>query len=274
MTQDAQTYSPFFWSSNAVAFSVALLFSCFFLTSFTEREYFSNTTENVDKLNNTIIFDLILNYELTEKNGNNSVLIDYLPTGLKDVSSVQMNSNYGGEIEATRFQYDKNGNLSEINYQVDDRFYEYVLRYEDNKVKDIEIAGKKKLHFAYRNDTLVTITREHSGMVIEYEISYVPKDKQANFKLFVTTNGTRRASSSRNFIKWDTNNNIAELEFDIYRLKDITHLPHGEWQSFTMIREGGQKNAEWQYVFDEKSNWTERTYDRFKISRKITYTGK
>lgn len=242
MIQGFQTGSRFFVLSNTSILLLVLLFSTVFLTSFKKEGYLRNDAENISKLNHTIIFDLILNYELTEKNGNNSALIDYLPVAIKDVSSVQMNSNYGGENETTRFQYDKTGNLSEIDYQVDDRYYEYVLSYGNNKVTNISIAGKKKLEFTYRNDTLVTITRQRSGSVFEYEITYVPDKSRANFKLFVTTDGKRRASSSTAYIIWDEDYNISALDFDIYRISDIKHLAKGEWESFTLLRENGKKD--------------------------------
>lgn len=64
------------------------------------QAYSGPSKKNILKINNSLIFDLFLNYELAEKNGNLAAIIDFLPN-LNNVNykSIRLTSNIGAKIK-------------------------------------------------------------------------------------------------------------------------------------------------------------------------------
>lgn len=228
---------------------------------------------NRRKLNQALIFDLFINYELSEKNGNLSVVVDYLPKAeKKEFKRVEMTSNYGHEDEKTRFIYNNNYELQQINYQREDKLYVYDFTYSDGVPVSVNIAGKKKIEFLYNYDTLKSIIREQNGVYFEHDLNYLPGQQKADIKLFVTNKGKRQPSSYKYYAAWNTDYKLTDLSLDIYTVKGITYTNSGDVASFkTYDSEDREKLASWEYTTDEKNNWTERKFDKFVAKRVIDY---
>lgn len=226
----------------------------------------------ISKLNNAIIFDLFLNYELTDKNGNNAVLMDYLPnSGNTSFRKIEMSSNYGGENESTSFTYNDNGMLQQIYYQKNDKYYVYDILYENEKPASVSIGGNKKITFTYSNDTLKTISREKSGGVLEYNFKHVPGEKKAFIKLIVIRDGKRLPSSSDYFVAWNDRYNLTSYNLDVYRATENTYAESGYLTTFVYFPNDTKKTATWEYVFDDRANWTERKFNTYTVKRTLQY---
>lgn len=248
-------------------YQLVLLMITFFNTALAAQN-----KSDISKLNDAIIFDLFLNYELTDKNGNNAILMDYLPnSGNKAFRKIEMLSNYGGENESTNFTYNDNGMLQQIYYQKNDKYYVYDITYENDRPSMVSIGGSKKITFTYSNDTLKTITREKSGGVLEYNFKYIPGEKQAAIKLIVIRDGKRLPSSSDYFVVWNDRYNLTSYNLDVCRAMENTYAESGYLTTFVYFPNDTKKTATWEYVLDDKANWTERKFNTYTVKRKLEY---
>ena len=228
---------------------------------------------DIRRLNDAIVFDLFLNYELTEKNGNSSTLIDYLPRpGTAPFAKVELSSNYGGEDERATFDYGDRGRLSRIEYRRDDRLFVYDVAYERERVASVAIAGRKRIELTYRNDTLVGITRERTGGVLEYALDYRKGENRADIALVVVANGKRSRSPQSYFVTWDDDRRVTGFSLGTYVGRDITYSDAGDVATFSYFtHDDEQRTARWDYERDAKSSWTERRFKKLMAKRRIAY---
>ena len=232
----------------------------------------SQSTRAIRQLNDAIVFDLFLNYELTEKNGNLSTLMDYLPRrGATPFRKVETSSNYGGEDESATFTYGDRGRLERIDYRRGDRLFVYEVSYDADRPVSIAVAGRKRIDLTYRNDTLVAITRERNGALFEYALDYRAGEQRADIELVVVTNGKRARSSSPYFVAWDDQRRIAAFSLDVYTGRDITYADAGDVATFAYFANDEQRTARWEHVRDAKSSWTERRFRKLLAKRNIQY---
>ena len=226
----------------------------------------------VGELNEAIVFDLFLNYELTEKNGNLSTLIDYLPRrGAAPFQRVDMSSNYGGEDESTTFTYGDGGRLDRIDYRRGGRLFRYELSYDADRLASIAVGGRKRIELAYRNDTLVTISRERNGALFEYALRYRDGERRADIALVMVTNGKRSRSSSPYFVTWDDRRRLTGFSLDVYTGREITYSDAGDVATFAYFANDEQRTARWEHVRDARSSWTERRFKKLVAKRTIRY---
>jgi hypothetical protein len=232
----------------------------------------SQTTPALRQRNDAIVFDLFLNYELTEKNGNLSTLMDYLPArGTPAFRKIEMSSNYGGEDESATFAYGDRGRLERIDYRRGDRLFVYEISYDAERPVSIAVGGRKRIDLTYRNDTLVAITRERNGALFEYALDYRDGERRADIGLVVVMNGKRARSSSPYFVVWDDRQRIAAFSLDVYTGRDITYADAGDVATFAYFANDEQRTARWDHVRDAKSTWTERRFRKLLAKRTIQY---
>jgi hypothetical protein len=230
---------------------------------------------NRKKLSQAIIFDLFMNYELTLKNGNLNVIIDYIPSlDKKEMKRVELTSNYGHEDEKTNFVYNDKFELQQIVYQHADKQYNYEFNYSNGLPVSVNIAGKKRIEFLYSYDTLKSIVREQNGTLFEHDLTYLPDQPKADIKFFVTNKGKRQASSSNYFVGWNNDYKLTDYSLDMYTAKGITYANGGVASFTTSNSDGKEIVANWEYSADEKSNWTERKLDKFAAKRAIEYVAR
>ena len=232
----------------------------------------SQSAPAIQQLNDAIVFDLFLNYELTEKNGNLSTLMDYLPRrGSSPFRKVEMSSNYGEEDESTVFMYGDRGRLDRIDYRRGDRLFVYEVSYDAGRPVSIAVGGRKRIDLTYRSDTLVAITRERNGALFEYALDYRSGEKRADIRLVRVMNGKRSKSSSPYFVAWDDRRRITAFSIDVYTGRDITYSDAGDAATFAYFVNDEQRTASWDHVRDAKSNWTERRFKKLLVKRNIQY---
>lgn len=157
----------------------------------------AQSKNDIQKLNNALIFDLFMNYEITEKNGNLATIIDYFPNmDFSEYKSININSNLGGENEVTNFIFNDKGNMVSMSYEVNDKIYRYEFVYDGTQLSGVNIAEKLKIRFSYdTKGRLLTISREKGGGTLEYNFEYLESENKANIKLIVILEGKRRPDS-------------------------------------------------------------------------------
>lgn len=237
--------------------------------------YCGPSKKDIQKLNNSLIFDLFVNYELTEKNGNLATIIDFSPC-LSNVNykNVRLTSNVGGENQECGFTFNENGTIGNIAYEVNDKIYRYDFVYEGNNLTSINIAGKPKIKFGYdKKGKLNTITREKGGGAFEYNFEYIDGENKANIKLIVVQGEKRSPSTRKYYVSWDTGLKIESYCFDVYCSKNIKYTSQGDLLSYSFSSVNEDNNiATWEYSsMDENQNWIERKSKDIIFNRKIEY---
>jgi len=257
-----------FTSTRFVA--LVLSIGIFFLSATVPKK-----KKDIQKLNYTIVFDLFLNYELSNKNGNLSTIIDYLPDfNDQSVLCERIDSNMGGEEETTDFVY-ADGKISEINYTVRDRIFRYVVGYSDDRVDQVTIAGKPKIRFTYDGKGKIEkIERDMGEGTVEYSFEYSDSENKADIILHVVKGESRKKSSRKYHVMWDDNFRIKDYRLDVYIGHDYEYTAEGAVKSFKFSNVNSD-NIPFEYVYkiDDKGSWIERTAsnEKFYFKRKLKY---
>ena len=237
--------------------------------------------EQIDKVNNTIIYDLFLNYELSEKNRNLSAIIDYLPSISGDlVSEIKMESSVAGNDEITVFTYNETGNLSSIKYQVDrgdsrPSRYIYELFYNSGYLTHINIADKRRIDFKY--DSMGRIAsinrRKNEEVVFEYTFEYLPDSNKADITLYVVQSEDRRISNRPYYVSWDSQSRLDAYNFDVYSANSYSYNNDtGTLSAIYFDRVDSDNNKiEWEYEYDDSGNWIKKSASGSSFSRIISY---
>ncbi len=230
--------------------------------------------KNIQKLNNALIFDLFMNFEITEKNGNLSTIIDYLPnTNNTDFKKIEINSNMGGEEEVSQFEYNDKGFILKLIYQVNDKLYRYEFFYDGNRLATVNIAGKKKISLAYdKKGRLQSITRFGNGAALEYNFVYLNGENKANIALVVIQGEKRSPSKRKYFVTWNDQFKIDSYCIDVYCSNNLTYSQKGDLTAFKFSNVSSDNiEANWEYRYDNQGNWIERKVKDSVCKRTIEY---
>ncbi len=228
-------------------------------------------------LNNSIIYDLFLNYELTQKNGNLSTITDFMPNLNQNVKykSISFTSNIADVKQNCEISFNENGTINSIVYDADDTRYRYNLIYDGNQLTTINISNKPKISFQYdKKGRISSITRQRNSEVsFEYNFEYLDNENKANIKLIVIENNKRTPGSRNYYLTWNSNYRLESYCFDSYCSKNIQYTPQGDLLSYTFSTANADNIlSTWDYIsFDDKQNWTERQSKKFFFKRKIEY---
>ncbi len=239
------------------------------------QAYSRPSKKDILKLNNALIYDLFINYELSEKNGNLATIIDFLPN-LNNVNykKMKLTSNVGGENQICSFTFNKNETIRKISYEVNNKIYQYDFVYSGKQLTRINIADKPKISFEYdKKGKLTTITRKKSGVAFEYNLEYLDDENKANIKLIVVQGEKRRSSSRKYYVTWGTELKLKSYCFDVYCSKNLKYTSQGDLLSYSFASVNEDNNiATWEYsAIDEKQNWIERKYKNNEFKRTIEY---
>lgn len=231
--------------------------------------------ENIQKLNNSIIFDLFINYELTEKNGNLVTIADFIPSLDKaNYDNIKLESNIGRVNQRCSFNFNENGTIGNISYEVNEKIYRYDLIYEGSNLIKINIAGKPKISFIYDNSgRILTINREKGGGLFEYNFDYAEGENKALIKLFVIQGEKKRPSTQRYYVSWDAGYKIESFCIGEYCSNNIKYSNGQYILSYSFASVNNDSNiATWEYVaFDSRQNWIERKSKDIFSTRTIEY---
>jgi hypothetical protein len=94
------------------------------------------------------------------------------------------------------------------------------------------IAAKKRIELRYRGDTLVSITRDRSGALFEYNLTNPTGQNRADIALIVILDGKRRPSPSKYHVTWDERNRLSGYSLGVYSGREITCSDVGDLATF------------------------------------------
>ncbi len=228
------------------------------------QAYCEPSKKDIQKLNNCLIFDLFINYELSEKNGNLTTIIDFIPNLINlNYKTIRLTSNVGGENQVCNFIFNENGTIENISYGVNNRIYRYDFIYEGNRLTGVNIAGKPRISFGYNNmGQLITITRETNSAAFEYNFEYLDGDEKATITLIVVQGEKRSPSSQKYFVTWQNDFKLESYCFDVYCSNNMKYTTQGDLLSYSFDSVNEDNNiVTWEYSkMDDKQNWIERYY--------------
>ncbi|MGK7390944.1 MAG: hypothetical protein ACNS60_11365 [Candidatus Cyclobacteriaceae bacterium M2_1C_046] len=232
-----------------------------------EPTYALGPDENIQRLNYSLIYNLFMNYELTEKHQNLQVLMSYFPDyDHLPAKEININSENSGFLEKIRWVYDEEGDLTDFTYEVDREegqyvMYTYELDYEGYELKGIDIAGERKIDFEYFGDgRLKTISRKKNNVVLQYTLEYAEEGNKAAVKLVVINGEEMRPSSANYFVVWNEKMKITDYNLDVYAGSKFEYSENGDLISQTFKGMDDDVTVSWEYEYDEKGKWTTMKY--------------
>jgi hypothetical protein len=249
---------------------IVLALCLFFLSSAIPKK-----KKDIQKLNYTIVFDLFLNYELSNKNGNLSTIVDYLPD-FNDPSVLceRIESNMGREEEVIDFAY-ANGRVTEVNYTVRDRIFKYGIGYNNDLVDHMTVAGKNKIRFTYdAKGKIGKIERDMGEATMEYAFEYSDSENKADIVVYVIKGESRKKSPRKYHVMWDDHFRLKDYRLDVFIGHDYEYTPDGAVKSFRFSNvDSDNIPFVYEYQRDDKGNWIERTasIEKFYFRRKLKY---
>lgn len=270
---------------KTIPLAVILLFSILSLSCSPDKwaaflKEFSDGS-NVPKLNRSIIFDLYMNYELTENNGNLNVLLNYIP--LIDgelVSTIVMEGETAGKPEFISFEYSYTGNLTDILYQTDSDGIrrtsrnQYKVFYTGDIPNRIEINGEPKIQFGYNNEGRIERINRlwDDGITYEYIFSYRMSESIADITLHVIENDVVIESIDTYFVNWNGDLKLDGFELDRYSSELYNYTIDGLLKSMNYnLPNSSSNNLIWSYTLDDRNNWISRRAKDTYAEREITY---
>jgi hypothetical protein len=250
-----------------VAF-VAMLFFSF-------QALCSTPAKDIQKLNNSLIFHLFINYELTERNGNLTTIVDFLPSlDNPTYKSVKVSSNIGGYDQSSDFLFKENGALESVAYIVRNRMYGYDFVYTQDKVSAIKLNGKQVATVNYdKEGRLFSIFREMEGRVFQHVFQYLDGESKAIIHLAVQQGSDRRSSTNETYVTWDENFRVESYCLGLYCSKNMQYTEQGYVLAYS-FRTNLDSNTmlNWEYsAIDANKSWTERKMDKVWFTREIEY---
>ena len=232
--------------------------------------------DNTQKLNNALIFDLFMNYEITQRNGNLATIVDFFPafnSSSNHFRSIRIESNIGGRDNICNFKFNENGTLETLSYEIRDMIFNYEFNYKENRLESVSIGGEKKIFFNYdKNGKLQTITRLVTGRSWECNFNYIKGENKAEIKNFVIIDGKRNANPEEYFVSWNNQFKLVAYSLEVYASKDMKYTKEGNLISYSFNTVNKDNNLfNWEYSFDSKGNWIERKIKDEIIKRIIEY---
>ncbi len=235
----------------------------------------STPKKDMEKLNNALIFHLFINYELTERNGNLTTIVDFLPSlDNHTYKSVKVSTNIGGYDQSSDFAFKENGALESVAYIVRNRLYGYDFVYAGDKVTAIKLNGRQIATVNYdKEGRLTSIFREVEDRTFQHMFQYLHGESKAIINLAVQRGSDRSFSTNETYVTWDDNFRVASYCLGLYCSKDMQYTEQGDVLAYS-FRTNLDSNTmlNWEYsAFDSNKNWTERKMDKVWFTREIAY---
>ncbi len=260
-------------TNKIVLIAVALL-TLFYSCELTEDNP-KLSKEDTKKLNNSIIFDLYLNYELTSRNSNLATIIDFLPnTDEADYTSVVTTTNVGGEEQVCTVTFNSDSTVSQIIYEIGSVYYRYDFVYDNGLLETINIKDVPKISMVYDADNrLQSITRISGSNEYEFSFDYTDKENRTAISFTLIEGADRNTSSSSYGITWNSDYKLESIDFLEYSTNEIIYNSKGDISSFSFVTVNDD-NAEstWEYTsYDDHQNWLDRKSGTTEFNRVIEY---
>lgn len=231
---------------------------------------FSN---KITELNRTIIFDLLMNSELSELRESN-FLHDFCTKEVRSKSlyrALLITKTHQDEIDSTLIEYQniyKKATIKKISFKSGDRYsnqkkhvFTFTYKgslptkiYRDGKLRfDLRYGARKKLmqimcYNGSNDNTLIHLYYEKGKN--EINIGYTMTNKK---------NGKTNYSRSKDFIKWNKNLKITSFRFGVRRMLNITYTKKSERSELTFWGLRDKVTTTFNYTeFNPKGDWTRR----------------
>lgn len=239
--------------------------------SFNTQNGFSKNEKQ--KINNMIAFELFLNFDLSIKNKDLSIVYDYVPNNYaNDIKRVKLESNIGFSRSDIEFRYHKH-QLIEIDYKVDEAIYNYKIEYKKNMPIVIKVNDKIKYRFVYEKKLLTKVLHYKNDEVnVVFYINYQNKFR-AKLESRTSTNGSLNKDHSYTNFTWNKNFKTTSLELLKFKISDIKYNKLNDVKSFnddSPITESIKTT--WSYTYDSKNNWIKRESGNIVTERKFEYS--
>lgn len=184
---------------------------------------------DIQKLNNTLIFDLFLNCEISVRYGNLATMADYMPDRSSEIfKSMKVESNIGGRNNICNFGFNKNGSLNTLSYEIRDMIYTYDFVYESDRLASVSIGGIKKIICTYnKKGILQTITRVSDGRSLEFNFYYHDGENKARIKSFIVQDGNKIPNPEEGFVSWNDQFKISDYRLDDFSAKELKYSAEG-----------------------------------------------
>lgn len=227
-------------------------------------------------ISNMLAFNFFMNFQLSVNEEDLSIIYDYLPTFQNDsnVKEVNIKANFDNIKTDCYFYYNDKNKLEKITYHNSNSILNYTFEYDKNVLTTIKVKNKKKYVFVYSKKLLTKVLFYHNETVkVIFYLNYQHKNatilEHKNVELGKID---KHISGIKKYIKWNNAFKLTQFELDKFKTENITYNSFGDIKSFPVDRlDLGTKIIEWEYTYDDKNNWTNRTYETLSISRKITY---
>jgi len=184
---------------------------------------------SIKMLNKSLIFDLFLNYELSEQNGRIKYISEYLPNiDGDDVEKIILSTNHNNSKEKIEFEYD-DGLLNSLLYEInskDDRTrkFTYTFFYDNDRVTHIKIGKKTKFLFEYDSNGKISIVRRQVNRLWhKYHLTYSSEESKVFLKLTIQKGVKKRVSKKKYFVAYNEEYFLSEFYIDNYLGNSIVY---------------------------------------------------
>jgi len=237
-------------------------------TEFSKKEKIS--------INKMLAFDFFLNFQLSVNKEDLSIIYDYTPKFNNDtkVKEVNVKTNLDNSKDDIYFYYNDKNNLEKVDYYKNNSIIKYTFEYNKNLLTAIKVNNKRKYLFVYQKKLLTKVLFYHDETVkVIFFLNYQNKNSAIlEHKSVELGKIDKHISGVKKYIKWNNNFKLTQFELDKYKTENITYNKFGDIKTFPVDRLYFEtKIIKWDYKYDTKNNWTERSFGTLSILRKITY---
>lgn len=232
-----------------------------------EPTYALGANENVQRLNYSLIYNLFMNFELTEKHQNLQVVMNYFPDyDHLPAKEIKLTTENSGFFERIQWNYGERDQLTDLTYEVDREegryvLYKYEMIYDGDVLTGIDITGKRKITFEYNDDgKLKSISRIKGNIIFHYLFEYADQENKADIKVVVIKGEEMRPGSSKYFVTWNDQMRISSYNLDIYGGSDFEYSESGDIISQNMNGYDNNLSVKWEYEYDEEGRWRKMNY--------------
>lgn len=245
---------------------------------------FNNKTNEVNSLSGfskgekqkiafMIAFDFFINFDLSIKNEDLSIIFDYMPNrSMSNVKRIKLKTNVGYIDSDMVFTYDDSNYITKINYTINNRNYEYEIEYSKKLPKLVKLNGKIKYRFVYEKKMLIkTLHYKDNEVNVIFYINYQNRNR-AKLESKNAEAGVLSKNTVVNNLRWNSNFNLTEYDLMRYKVSNISYNENTNVKSFTDKSPITKPyTITWNYKYNNKGHWLKREFKNVVCTREIIY---
>lgn len=261
---------------------LCMLFFGIFISSSSlliSQNHIPTKSKDIKSLNNSIVYNLFLNFDISEQNNKLKHLSYYYPHSVdkSDVESVLLKAEHNDATEEVEFLYNKN-NLVKLNYKLSSnndrtRKTSYDFQYDDGNLSEIKIGKTKRIVFEYDAlGKIKTIKKYKNRMWHKYHISYSKKSSKAHIVYEVQRGVKKKRSDNKYFVEWNDKFNITGFNINNYSTSNISYNNIGVIDYHEYVTASRDSSyIDWSYTTDKEDNWVTKKSKNTTYTRSIKY---